>query len=360
MRKYRLLGILGAAAVALVVLLASAVPAGAQSTIIVNPGESIQAAVDAAEPGTTIIVRRGTYAEDVAITTDGLTLRGKGATLVPPAQPARNNCSFEGPPSDGICVLGELEAPDPNAPPVVVDPVSDVKISGFTVSGFPADGIFLIGAEDPVVSGNRLTDNGEYGVFHLFSTGGRIEANRASGSGVAGIYVGGSPDADVLVRGNEAFDNELSGFFIRDAGNGRVVGNRAHTNCVGALVLNTGENTTNNWRFVGNRIFDNDKFCPGEDDFPALSGIGIGIAGGSDNRVVGNVIRNNNPSGDAQFSGGVVLVDIGIPGADPPSGNRVVGNLILGNEPDIFWDGSGDGNVFRANLCETSVPDGLC
>jgi hypothetical protein len=38
----------------------------------------------------------------------------------------------------------------------------------------------------------------------------------------------------------------------------------------------------------------------------------------------------------------------------------VQANVILRNDPDIFWDGSGEGNVFRANLCETSVPDGLC
>jgi parallel beta-helix repeat protein len=359
--KRSVLAIVAASASVAVFFFAGASPAAARDVIVVKPGESIQAAVDAARPGTTIVVRRGTYAENVAITTDALTLRGKGATLVPPAQPIPNACSFGEPANDGICVIGELDVSDPDAPPVVVDPVSDVTISGFVVSGFPADGIFFFGAEDPVVFGNRLRDNGEYGIFHLFSAGGRIAANRASGSGVAGIYVGGSPDADVLIYGNESFDNDLFGFFLRDAGNGRVVANRAYGNCVGALVLNTGENTARDWRFVGNRVTDNDKFCPGEPDgFPPLSGIGIGIAGGSDNRLVGNVIRDNNPSGEVPFSGGVVVVDIGIPGAELPSGNRVVGNVILDNDPDIFWDGTGDGNVFRANLCETSVPEGLC
>ena len=63
-------------------------PAGAAGAVIVHPGESIQAAVDAAAPGTTIIVQRGTYAENVEITTDGIKLLGNGATLVPPANPA--------------------------------------------------------------------------------------------------------------------------------------------------------------------------------------------------------------------------------------------------------------------------------
>ena len=48
------------------------------------------------------------------------------------------------------------------------------------------------------------------------------------------------------------------------------------------------------------------------------------------------------------------------PGADPPANNVVKGNVITGNQPDIFTDGSGTGNVFFANACATSVPDGLC
>jgi hypothetical protein len=33
--------------------------------------------------------------------------------------------------------------------------------------------------------------------------------------------------------------------------------------------------------------------------------------------------------------------------------------VILDDEPDIFWDGSGEGNVFQHNRCESSVPDSL-
>ena len=54
-------------------------------THVVHPGESIQAAVDAASPGDTIVVTPGTYRESVRIGTDGLTLRAHGpVTLKPP------------------------------------------------------------------------------------------------------------------------------------------------------------------------------------------------------------------------------------------------------------------------------------
>jgi hypothetical protein len=96
--------------------------------IVVKPGESIQAAVDAASPGTTIVVRCGAYAENVQITTDRIKPRGLGARLVPPAEPAPNECSFGEPANDGICAVGQLEFPDPEGPPVVADPVEDVSI----------------------------------------------------------------------------------------------------------------------------------------------------------------------------------------------------------------------------------------
>jgi Right handed beta helix region len=242
--------------------------------------------VDAAGPGTTILVRRGTYAENVAITTDRISLRGLGARLVPPAEPAPNECSFGEPANDGICAVGQLEFPDPEGPPVVADPVEDVSISGFTIEGFGANGILFFGAEDVAASRNRTIDNTEYGIAAFFVEGVRFVANTTSGSEVAGIYIGDSPNADALVLGNETFDNGLFGFFFRDAADGRVVGGRSNDNCVGAIVLNTGPNVAADWRFVGNRITDNDNLCPG-DGGPALSGTGVAIAGASDNRVVG-------------------------------------------------------------------------
>ena len=328
---------------------------------IVKPGESIQAAVNAAEPGDTIFVKRGTYAENVAITKDGITLFSKGAKIVPPEASTPNDCSFGDPAGDGICAVGQLEFPE-DGPPTVTDPVSDVTISGFKIEGFPANGIQFFGAENPVVKHNRTKDNAEYGIARFVSSGGKIVGNAASGSEEAGIYVGDSPEADVLIAGNWTFDNELFGIFLRDAAHGKVAFNRSSGNCVGAIVLNTGANVAGDWRFFANKINDNDRFCPGneEEGTPPLSGIGVLIANAADNVLVGNWIKDNNPGGEVPFTGGVAIVNAGIPGANPPSGNLVKGNVVLGNEPDLFWDGSGEDNAFKRNRCETSVPDGLC
>jgi parallel beta-helix repeat protein len=360
--KRSVFGVIGASTAVLGVMLAIAVPAGAHSAFVVRPGESIQAAVDAAPPGATIYVRRGTYAENVAITKDGITLRSHGAKIVPPATPPPNACSSGRPAEDGICAVGDVSFPDPQGPAVVNTPVRNVTISGFNVAGFPASGIFFLGAENPIAKHNVTTDNGEYGIVRFSSSGGEIVGNKASSAAEAGIYVGDSPHADVLVAGNETADNGAFGLFFRDTAHGSVVGNRTRGNCVGAIVLNTGGNVAADWRFSGNEITNNNKFCPpnAEQGEEASSGIGIAIAGAADNKISGNIIRDNTPSGQVDIAGGVVVVDAHIPGANPPSGNVVRGNIVLGNQPDIFWDGSGTGNVFKANLCRTSAPDGLC
>src|SRR3954451_19012145 len=70
---------------------------------VVGPGDSIQAAVDAAAPGQTIVVF-GTHRENVVITKNGIRLLGVGARLTPPAAPEPNFCSDEGQPAAiGIC-----------------------------------------------------------------------------------------------------------------------------------------------------------------------------------------------------------------------------------------------------------------
>src|SRR3712207_9462608 len=87
------LTLLVASGVALAVGIGSA---GAQSSVV-GPGESIQRAVKAADPGDTIVVW-GVHREDVVIRKNGIQLRGVDATLKPPAR-ADSPCR-----PTGICI----------------------------------------------------------------------------------------------------------------------------------------------------------------------------------------------------------------------------------------------------------------
>src|SRR5450432_1536902 len=85
--------------------LALANAAGASTTRVVHPGESIQAAVDASSPGDTVLVESGTYAQSVGIHTSGIALIGRGAKLVPPATTKGFDCKERGVIGDGVCIF---------------------------------------------------------------------------------------------------------------------------------------------------------------------------------------------------------------------------------------------------------------
>jgi nitrous oxidase accessory protein NosD len=324
--------------------------------VVVRPGESIQAAVDAADPGQTITVLAGTYRENVVITKDAITLRGRGARLVPPDAPAPNACSGPDPATVGICVLGQINFDTGE----VLRPVEDVTISGFRLRDFPDAGILALGAKDATFANNVALNDDEYGLTAFVSTGTRMLFNRASGAEEAGFYIGDSPQADATLVGNIATDSRF-GILWRNAEGGAAVANLVHGNCVGIMVLSGIPGlpgTAGGLSMRANVIRANTRPCEESEEGPALSGVGIAIAGAHDNRVTGNRITGNVPSGPTEFSGGVAVVTDFLGAA--PNNNLVQGNVVLGNDPDLFWDGTGSGNRFRHNRCRTSDPAGLC
>ena len=331
--------------------------AGGSRTHVVRPGESIQAAIDAARPGDTILVKPGEYAEALTITTDDLTLKGSRGTVLTMPDDAEPCFVFdpEAPPTvEGICVLGEL-SPEFE----VTDPVEDTRISGFTIRGFSGNGIFALGTEDLRATRNRTDDNAEYGIFVLLSTRPVLAYNKASGNGVAGLYVGGNQRVDAKIFANTSWDNPI-GIFLRDVSFGTAEGNHVFGNCTGILLLAGAPGPLTNWKIRHNLAKANNKTDCGEED-PVPSGIGILLFGAADNDISGNLVLGNR--GSEELGGGIVLVTGGEPGGEQlePSGNTVRRNVAFKNQPfDIFWDGTGTGVRFKGNRCATSQPEGLC
>ncbi len=300
---------------ALALPLAFAAPAHADT--VVGPAGSIQAAVDAAAPGDTIVVR-GTHRENVAVVTDGITLRGLGAVLEPPRVPAADACfdpSVEGESVHGICVSGDIDFETG----AIARYVKRVSVTGFTVRGFTGNGVTAAAARDVTIAGNVAQGNGDGGIAAIASTGVRMDANRTAGNRF-GIYVGGS----------------LAG---------RITGNSIHDNCVGVFVLGQ-PLPAGGYRIAANEIRGNTRACPAGGDWPALSGAGVALVGASRNTVVANAITGNVPSGETAVRGGVAVLSE--PGGTPAEHNVVAGNLIAGNDPDVFWDHTGAGNVLGA------------
>src|SRR3990172_10190382 len=218
-------------------LLLMALPAAAGAKVIhVDPGESIEAAVDQASPGDTVLIAPGTYSETgspcpdnlgktcaVVITQDdiGIVGLGGGSAVL----------QASGDQDRGISVAKSGD------PACLTDPSLQVhgsRVRGITVEGFEDDGVFLY-----CVNGFRVTevsaiDNGEYGVYPSHSFNGRVDHSFVSGSNDTGFYIGQSSDS--RMDHNVATVN-VSGYEIENSTRVRLDHNLALGNTGGILVF---------------------------------------------------------------------------------------------------------------------------
>jgi parallel beta-helix repeat protein len=353
---------------------------GAATTIIVRPGQSIQAAVDAASPGDTILVEPGSYAEPgvacpanpaqtcgVAISKDGISLIGltQGRRRAVLVNPGGQDVGIQ------VAKTGD--------PACLSDPAKTVHgslVRGFTVSGFGLDGLDVVCADSWRVTRVRTVGNVEYGIFPSLAGPGRVDHSFASGANDTGIYVGQS--RGVRVDHNVAAGN-VSGFEIENSSAIRLDHNKATGDTAGILsftlpFLAVTSNSGN--RIDHNLVLGNNKAntcTPGGDVCEVPTGSGIAVVAADTNRVDHNQVHGNNSFGiivanlcNAFHLSPAVCAALGI---DPnPDGNHIVFNKATGNgaapDPliaplpggDLLWDGTGSGNCWADNTAISVFP----
>ena len=336
-------------------------PASAYSaTKVVHPGQSIQAAVDAASPGDTVLVLAGEYYESVTIHTNGLTLKAQGEVTLEPSHYGSSACYF--PNHDvGICVT-----PASQGSGTYVRRVRDVTITGFRVVDFAGTGVFGFHTENLTVSHVVAIDNAAYGVASFDGIDTTFTRNSVSGSHDAGIYIGDSLEANAVVSHNRAWGNAL-GILVRHSQKAVVSDNEAWGNCIGVFLLADGQvGGSGQTAVLNNTVYSNSEVCTqfaAGGFLPILGGGGIVLAGSQRNAIVQNVVRDNR--GSTLFSGGIVLIATPRPSSDgsfdASTNNVVFLNRLRGNEPaDIVNDAASTPNLIVGNRCNTSMPDGLC
>ena len=283
--------------------------------VVVNDGESIQAAVQLAEAGTTIQVMPGTYNETVYIDKDGIRLIGvidKGNRAV---------LDGEGKLNDAILYSG-----------------NNVVVENFTITRYKGNGIMSQAGNNWEIRNNIIIDTGVYGIFPQLGQNGVIEYNVVSGIEDAAIYVGMSDNVHVAY--NDVFDS-VAGIEIENSRHAIVEANRVHNNTGGILVFITPGlpiKTTYDVIIRNNFIVANNHpnfGAPGSTVAGIPAGTGVLVMAADDVVIEGNIIRDNKNIGiliTDHAHADNITVD---PESDPNSDRiKILNNVMTNNGTD--------------------------
>lgn len=344
-------------------------------TTTVRPPQSIQTAINAAQPWTTIVVKAGTYAEQLLITKDGISLVGeKGTKLVPPTPLVQNFCSGTSGPDTvaGICVVGQnvdlypWPGTEHQKVKTVGQRVKGVSIKGFEVNGFPGENIALYGAEDASIKDNKLVDGLVYGYLAAGSKNTDARGNKVISTGLSQIGLRYIAMCSDNIAGATVWANDIDGYAIALCvqTNGANIQHNHVTNACYGVFVDPG---------VDGAIIRHNTIGPSNPDclpYFGNSTSGIVIFGGTNASVEHNEVTGQTVGATrtlTNFGAGIgVYDDIPEDGKGPnyiASGNNIIRNDVTNNDIDLAGYASGTGNVYKKNTCSNpagSVPESGC
>ena len=295
---------------------------------------TIQAAVDAADPGDLVLIDRGTYREEVQVSTPGLTLRGVD----------RNE----------VVIDGEFQ----RANGVSVLFADGVAVENMTAINNTSNGFFWSGVRGYRGSYLTAVNNAVYGIYAFDSSDGLFEHSFASGSPDAGFYIGQCDPCQAVITDSISEWNGL-GYSGTNASSELYIVDSTFRHNVAGIAPNTLDGELlppfHDVSVVGNLVHDN-----GNVDAPALAfewaaqGNGILLAGGGDSYVARNRVLNHPQSGIAIFP----MLDANF---YMSYDHRVVDNVVDGSGlADLTLGGpSTSGNCFTGNEHNSSLPAAL-
>jgi parallel beta-helix repeat protein len=329
---------------------------GKAPMVVVQPGNSIQAAVTAAVSGTVIRIAPGTFKEKIVVDKPNITLSGEGDVII------------ENPGSEDIGIK-------------VVKGADGFSLSGVTVKGFIDRAVEI--KEINGLSLSHVTAIGnnteEFGLFVQDCTNGTIEHCEATGQTDTGIFVGES--TDISLSQNKTYANTI-GIETENVSNVTIDKNHMYDNAAGILCLlvpGKSVSQSSNITITKNQVRDNNhtnlQNDPTELEAILPSGIGILILGADNVVVEDNHVTGNQYTGIAVVSTAILGPT---PGIDPISDDvKVVSNQVKTNgldpQPsafpaafasDLLWLGpaigaTGKGNCWSDNQYDTSFPSTL-
>ncbi|NAT10970.1 hypothetical protein C4E22_05415 [ANME-1 cluster archaeon AG-394-G06] len=213
----------------------------------VNPGESIQGAIDNANAGDTIIVRDGTYTENITVY-KRLTIQsetGADSTIVHAANSHIFNIT-----ADHVNITGFTIEEASKRCGILISGATNGNISNNIVSG-NYHGIFLSNASRNTICYNSVLANKNYGIILTgSSTYNKIIKNNASNNlKESGIYLSKSYNNEI--QDNIANSNKGKGIELKSSNENIIANNTAKNNNGKAIYL---KNSNNNEIYLNNFV----------------------------------------------------------------------------------------------------------
>ncbi|MDW3220845.1 MAG: right-handed parallel beta-helix repeat-containing protein [Acidimicrobiales bacterium] len=312
---------------------------------------TIQAAVDAAEPGDLVLIDAGVYHEAVVVQTDNIVIRGVD----------RNTVILDGEHADGM----------ENG---VIVFSNGVAVENLTVRNYTGNGLFWTGdyGSDILVDGYRASyvtahNIGVYGMYAFNAVNGQIDHAYAGASDDSSFYIGQCNPCNALLYDVVGVNSQLG--YSGTNSTGTIVANSEFYDNMIGVVPNSqdGEELAPNagTTIIGNYIHDNNNTeVPSRNTgFQTGLGSGVVLTGTTNNIVERNLIVDNERAGvivvdwiDAIFANGN--------GRDHLAADNIIrDNVIEGStlEADLLMalysnENGGNGNCFSGNTTGATTP----